>query len=307
MTRAEAGLPGREKMSFVSRWGCACPCEDEDEDEDEDDGLKGIVANVVGFPGFMETRPKWMVPPRERSMVGLRRSSSPIDTPPVVIIMSTLDEELTFPMPRRPSRRVCSSSPGVSRAIPRSTVGNPQDARQDRREGRLESRIWPPWRVTGPLCSTSSSPVLSTPMQGFLYTLTVLVPVAASRPISPPTDVIRSPFCRTRDPSAISLPGSRTFSPGLISPVRISTVASSVPSGVDDARTVSSTMATALAFGGRGAPVVILAMVPGSRGVRVPPGLACVMEATGKVPFVLGPVVGDSGAMTAYPSTMLAR
>lgn len=51
--------------------------------------LKGMVAKVVGLPGFMATRPKWMVPPRERSMVGLRRSSSPIETPPVVTMIST--------------------------------------------------------------------------------------------------------------------------------------------------------------------------------------------------------------------------
>jgi len=53
-------------------------------------GGAGIVANVVGLPGFMATRPKWMVPPRECWIVGLRRSSSPMETPPVVISTSTV-------------------------------------------------------------------------------------------------------------------------------------------------------------------------------------------------------------------------
>lgn len=75
-TTAEAGFPGREKMMrLVDR----SPVLD----------LKGIVAKVVGLPGFMATRPKWMVPPKERSMTGLRRSSSPIETPPVVTMIST--------------------------------------------------------------------------------------------------------------------------------------------------------------------------------------------------------------------------
>ena len=30
----------------------------------------GTVAKVVGFPGFIDTRPKWIVPPRDRSIVG---------------------------------------------------------------------------------------------------------------------------------------------------------------------------------------------------------------------------------------------
>lgn len=52
--------------------------------------LSGIVAKVVGLPGFIDTRPKWMVPPSFRSMVGLSKSSSPMETPPVVITTSTL-------------------------------------------------------------------------------------------------------------------------------------------------------------------------------------------------------------------------
>ena len=73
------------------------------------------------------------------------------------------------PMPRRESRSACSSSlDGVSRAMPRSTVGKPQEARQERREGRFESRIWPPRRGDASSWRTSSSPVLRTPIVGFL-------------------------------------------------------------------------------------------------------------------------------------------
>lgn len=90
MTSAEAGLPGSEKIMQVS----SSPWE----------FLKGIVAKVVGLPGFMATRPKWIVPPRDRSMVGFRRSSSPMETPPVVTIM------LTFSMA---SRRQDSRAPGL--------------------------------------------------------------------------------------------------------------------------------------------------------------------------------------------------
>ena len=50
----------------------------------------GTVAKVVGFPGFIATRPKWMVPFSECWIVGLRRSSSPSETPPVVMRTSTL-------------------------------------------------------------------------------------------------------------------------------------------------------------------------------------------------------------------------
>ncbi|RCI08497.1 hypothetical protein L249_8987 [Ophiocordyceps polyrhachis-furcata BCC 54312] len=57
VTSADAGFPGREKMTLDTRWPAS--------------SLKGMVANVVGLPGFIATRPKWMVPPRRRSMVHL--------------------------------------------------------------------------------------------------------------------------------------------------------------------------------------------------------------------------------------------
>ena len=141
--------------------------------------LRGTVAKVVGLPGFMETRPKWMVPLRERSMVGLRRSSSPIETPPEVTMTSTV---------RNASRRCSSREPGLgeavvgslrgesvgggmtylSLAIPRSVTWKPQPLMAAMRVGRLQSRTSPSCR--GPCLSwrTISSPVLSTPMMGFL-------------------------------------------------------------------------------------------------------------------------------------------
>lgn len=48
--------------------------------------LESIVANVVGFPGFIFNLPKWIVP--NDSNIGLTRSASPILTPPDVTTIS---------------------------------------------------------------------------------------------------------------------------------------------------------------------------------------------------------------------------
>lgn len=48
-----------------------------------------MVAKVVGFPGFMLRRPKCTVAPIPSS-AGLRRSASPMDTPPEVTRTSQL-------------------------------------------------------------------------------------------------------------------------------------------------------------------------------------------------------------------------
>ena len=138
--------------------------------------LRSTVAKVVGLPGFMETRPNRMVPPRERSIVGLRRSSSPMETPPEVTTTSTV---------RKAVRRCSSREPGLGRsldvqstelvrmtylslAIPRSTTWKPQPFIAAIRVGRLQSRTSPSCRGPGLWWSTISSPVLSTPMIGFL-------------------------------------------------------------------------------------------------------------------------------------------
>lgn len=47
-----------------------------------------MVANVVGFPGLIATRPKWTVPSKLRSMTGFKRSAGPMDVPPVVMMTS---------------------------------------------------------------------------------------------------------------------------------------------------------------------------------------------------------------------------
>jgi hypothetical protein len=71
VTSAEAGFPGSAKIGIV--WFPAA---------------FGIVANVVGFPGFIFTRPKCMVPLKFLSITGLSKSEGPIEVPPVVIRMS---------------------------------------------------------------------------------------------------------------------------------------------------------------------------------------------------------------------------
>ena len=50
--------------------------------------LFGIVAKVVGLPGFMATLPKWIFPSRSCSITGFNRSVGPMDVPPVVKIRS---------------------------------------------------------------------------------------------------------------------------------------------------------------------------------------------------------------------------
>jgi hypothetical protein len=56
VTRADAGLPGRAKKT-LSR--LAVPPGDDDDDEEEDG--QGTVAKVVGLPGAIATRPKWIL------------------------------------------------------------------------------------------------------------------------------------------------------------------------------------------------------------------------------------------------------
>ena len=75
MTRADAGLPGRENI------GVFPPLEG---------SLFGIVANVVGLPGFILTLPKCIVPSKLRSITGFSKSPGPMDVPPVVKIKSAV-------------------------------------------------------------------------------------------------------------------------------------------------------------------------------------------------------------------------
>ena len=100
VTSADAGFPGKLNISLL----VSVP----------ELSLRDKVAKVVGFPGFMETRPKWIVPPRDRSIVGLRRSSSPIETPPDVTMTSTL---------RKAPRRCSSREPGLGTLERAESVG----------------------------------------------------------------------------------------------------------------------------------------------------------------------------------------
>jgi len=48
----------------------------------------GIVAKVVGLPGFILTLPKCIVPLKLRSITGFAKSAGPMDVPPVIRIRS---------------------------------------------------------------------------------------------------------------------------------------------------------------------------------------------------------------------------
>ena len=63
VTNAEVGLPGSAKTNEFLNF-----------------------AKVVGLPGFILSLPKWMTPYLYKN--GFIKSRSPIDTPPVVIIIS---------------------------------------------------------------------------------------------------------------------------------------------------------------------------------------------------------------------------
>lgn len=72
---AHAELPGSEKPTF----SLSSPARDSN----------GTVLNMVGLPDFILTRPTCVVPPSCRSMVGISKSTFPIETPPEVLMTST--------------------------------------------------------------------------------------------------------------------------------------------------------------------------------------------------------------------------
>jgi len=97
VTVAETGFPGSPRTSF--NWS-----------------RRLQVANVVGFPGFMFTRAKWISALNSDTSTCLSRSLSPIETPPVVTNKSHCSNDwLNF------SVRVWRSS----FAIPQSTTLKP--------------------------------------------------------------------------------------------------------------------------------------------------------------------------------------
>ncbi len=113
---------------------------------------------MVGLPGFIATRPKWILPERCRSMSGLSRSDSPILVPPVVMIRSAS---------ARPFCKAESVASTSSETMPRSIRGNPRPAIAACKPGRLESKTLnphdsPPASAEGVVGERSSSsfPVL---------------------------------------------------------------------------------------------------------------------------------------------------
>ena len=137
----------------------------------------GIVAKVVGFlcfcqlrtqgkkatdPGFMATRPKWIVPFNSRSMTGLSRSTSPILVPPVAITTSAS---------LAPRCKALLTDTTSSLAMPRSTTLEPAASSKRRRAGLLVSMIAVELEASSAR-STSSLPVDRIATVGFRCTLT---------------------------------------------------------------------------------------------------------------------------------------
>ncbi|KAH3668333.1 hypothetical protein OGAPHI_002087 [Ogataea philodendri] len=185
-----------------------------------------------------------------------------METPPVVIKQSMC-------FLSNASRMILVSELFVSAAIPRSTTLYPEFSTMEISVGRL----------------------LSTPIVGLRYTLINLTPTLANAPISPPPTDILDPLASTRLPFLVSEPTALIFSPDLTSCARISTSFSSLPSSVVCTSFVSSTITTALAPSGNGAPVVILAISP-ETSTFFSFLLACDTVTTGYVP-------GPSSATTA--------
>lgn len=218
----------------------------------------------------MATRPKWTVPFISRSMHGLSKSPTPMLVPPVEMMTSASS------LPRLSAALVASI---VSPMIPRSTVSKWRWCRIDRSEGRFESGIAENDEVgfvRVSRISTSSFPVERTATIGRRCTAacmsrsacvrsstkqaqgrTDLRPTNASVPSSPPTPEITSPCSKTFSPSATSLPAARTFSPASTCARTLTSFSSPAPPACRETISVSSTMMTASAPGGSGAPVLM--------------------------------------------------
>eukprot|EP00047_Mylnosiga_fluctuans_P018474 m.71467 g.71467 ORF g.71467 m.71467 type:complete len:456 (-) comp7635_c0_seq1:636-2003(-) len=266
VTMHDTGFPGSAKTA-MSR-SCA-----------------GSVAYVVGLPGFMLTRAKWIVAPSSASS-GLSRSFSPMLTPPDVMTAST-------PPPSRSFSNAARSVSIVSDTMPRSVTSTPKSCRTAISMNRLLSRIEPLGTSAAP-GSTSSSPVDMTATRGRRSTGTVRMPADSSTPSSLGPSTL--PAASRRWPLLISDPTARMSQPGLT--VLSTRICFSSPSGDASTNSVSSTWTTASAPSGTGAPVVIRATVPGStRNEAIPP--AVTGPSTRNTP-------GPSAATTAYPSLMEA-
>ena len=150
----------------------------------------GMLANVVGFPGIVDTRPKWIIPLNRRSMTCLMRSLGPIDVPPVV-------------------RNKCCSQHGMVGIVylTPSVAGKwiwrlqVQDfvtcAQQRHNRFMLDLDLYARRHHSVVTIKQSATQ------------LTSVRPINANILISPITSI----FCNTRSPGHTSEPGCLTFSP----------------------------------------------------------------------------------------------
>ena len=168
---------------------------------------------------------------------------SPIDTPPLVITASHV---------AAPAVMASVMAASSSRMRPRSTACQPFWATSASSVARFESRICP--GASGRPASTSSSPVDSTPTRGRGWASTSVTPIPASTPRWP--GVITSPGENTGSPTRRSSPATRTASPA-------DTSAPSATRAPSSRRVVCSTITTASAPSGIGAPVKMRMASPG--------------------------------------------
>ena len=163
-----------------------------------------IVANVVGLPGFIRTRPKCSVQSGICSNNGFTKSCEPIDTPPLVTNISTCCKALII------ATRSCFLSSG---AIPKSIVAAPAVLAAANNIGRFESLIFQLPGVVE-VASTSSSPVDMTPITGLRRRGIEVGPTEANKAIS--AGPKRHPSCSTVVLVATSEPISLIHLPSVL-------------------------------------------------------------------------------------------
>jgi hypothetical protein len=207
-----------------------------------------------------------------RSRTALTMSKSPMLTPPDVTMAS-----------QRAAASVSAASraSSSSRTSPRSIGTQPAWSRAPSSIVRLLSRIWP--GASGAPSSISSSPVDSPPTRARATTGTETMPTLASTPSA--AGRISVPAGNSRSPWWTSSPAWRTASPAAtLRPIRTRWPPSS--------DSVSSTITTASAPGGNGAPVMMRTARPGSTGID------------GGAPAAIVPATSSS---TGTPATSAAR
>eukprot|EP00760_Papus_ankaliazontas_P038070 PhM_4_TR8844/c0_g1_i1/m.55998 len=230
-TKALTGLPGRpiHTASLSAASG------------------RGIVANVVGLPGFMLTRPKWIVPPAPRT-APLTTSNSPIETPPVESTTSHL----------RVYSAWCTLRPVAvvsSRHMPKSTTSAAGKTllRADMSIGRLLSKMVFGLRRAASVASASSSPVDSTPTTTGPYVSTSVTPTEHRSASSTAPSVV--PVGSTSCPIFMSVPTGRMSCPTFAAFLMRMEISRSDAASASTS-SVSSTWITASAPSGTAEPVV---------------------------------------------------